>query len=121
MRADGACSPITSTSPASGYVGIDQSVKYGDTEILRTTAGIIDTGTTLLLLASGAHRNCIVSFNFRVNLHPFADAFSAYQTMTGATMDAKTKFLTISEEQYGSLKSMYFDIGGVSSTTARCG
>lgn len=52
-------SPITSTSPASNYVGIDQSVMYGDTEILQTTAGIVDTGTTLLLLASGACRNRI--------------------------------------------------------------
>ena len=39
-----ACSPITTTSPASAYWGIDQSVRYGDSTILDTTAGIVDTG-----------------------------------------------------------------------------
>ena len=50
------CSPITSTSPASAYVGIDQSITYGSsgTTILSSTAGITDTGTTLVLLASGS-------------------------------------------------------------------
>lgn len=38
------------------YVGIEQSIVYGDegTAILDTTVGIVDTGTTLLLLATGA-------------------------------------------------------------------
>lgn len=36
--------PITSTSPASAYWGIDQSISYGDSSILSTTAGIVDTG-----------------------------------------------------------------------------
>ena len=50
------CSPITSTSPASAYVGIDQSITYGSagTTILSSTAGITDTGTTLVLIASGS-------------------------------------------------------------------
>ncbi|KAF5380689.1 hypothetical protein D9757_007041 [Collybiopsis confluens] len=64
--------PITSTSPASNYWGIDQSVTYGDsgTTILDTTAGIVDTGTTLLLIAT--------------------DAFQAYQQATGASLDQST-------------------------------
>jgi len=38
------------------YWGIDQSVSYGTSQtILNTTAGIVDTGTTLLLLATGMH------------------------------------------------------------------
>jgi len=37
-------SPVTSTSPASEHWGIDQSVSYGTTTILSTTAGIVDTG-----------------------------------------------------------------------------
>ena len=47
--------PITTTAPANEFVGIDQSVTYGaaNTPILATTAGITDTGTTLLLLATG--------------------------------------------------------------------
>jgi pepsin A len=49
--------PITSTSPASAYWGIDQSISYGTTSILSETAGIVDTGTTLILIASG---RCLV-------------------------------------------------------------
>ena len=46
--------PITATSPANEFVGIDQAVTYGtDTSILALTAGIVDTGTTLTLLATG--------------------------------------------------------------------
>ncbi|KIJ17619.1 hypothetical protein PAXINDRAFT_9562 [Paxillus involutus ATCC 200175] len=60
--------PLTATSPASNYWGIDQSVTYGgSTTILNRTAGIVDTGTTLLLLAT--------------------DAFQSYQQATGATLD----------------------------------
>lgn len=48
-------SPITSTQGSSAYVGIDQSITYGSqgASILSSTAGIIDTGTALLLIASG--------------------------------------------------------------------
>ena len=50
-------SPITSTSPSNEFVGVDQSITYGSsngTTILAETAGIADTGTTLLLIASGS-------------------------------------------------------------------
>ena len=47
--------PITTTKPASKYVGVDQSILYGDQVVLKTTAGILDTGTTLILIASGMH------------------------------------------------------------------
>ncbi|KAG6329667.1 hypothetical protein ID866_9423 [Astraeus odoratus] len=41
--------PITSTSPASHYWGIDQDVTYGESAaILNGSAGTVDTGTTLL-------------------------------------------------------------------------
>ena len=87
--------PITSTSPANAYWGIDQTINYGSatggTQILRRTAGIVDTGTTLLLLAT--------------------DAFQAYQHSTGATMDRNTGLLTISQEQFRNLKSLFFHIG----------
>ncbi|KZT64992.1 family A1 protease [Daedalea quercina L-15889] len=83
---------ITSTSPANRYVGIEQSVTYGNTEILSSTSGIIDTGTTLLLMAT--------------------DAFSAYKDMTGGIMDNSTGLLKVSQEQYGALESLYFNIGG---------
>jgi len=45
--------PITLTYPANNYWGIDQSISYGLTSILRETAGIVDTGTTLILIAAG--------------------------------------------------------------------
>ncbi|KAI0076323.1 acid protease [Panus rudis PR-1116 ss-1] len=86
--------PITSTSPASHYWGIDQSIKYGNNkEVLNTTAGIVDTGTTLLLLAT--------------------DAFQAYERATGAKLDTSTGLLTITESQFENLQSLFFNIGGV--------
>ncbi|KAI5118252.1 hypothetical protein M0805_007501 [Coniferiporia weirii] len=85
--------PITSTSPAGEYWGINQSVTYGtDTVILQETAGIVDTGTTLLYLAT--------------------DAFNAYQKATGATLDSTTGLLKISSSQYDNLQSLFFSIGG---------
>ena len=47
--------PFTTTAPSSNYIGIDQSVTYGSSSatVLPTTAGIIDSSTNLLLLASG--------------------------------------------------------------------
>ncbi|KAG1799438.1 acid protease [Suillus plorans] len=85
--------PITSTSPANGYWGIDQSISYGPMPILDETAGIVDTGTTLILLAS--------------------DAFHRYQSATGATYNAEVGLLQISSDQYEKLSSLYFTIGGV--------
>ncbi|KAG0276487.1 hypothetical protein BGZ96_003258 [Linnemannia gamsii] len=84
--------PITATSPASNYWGIDASIGYGDTTILSTTAGIVDSGTTLLLLAS--------------------DAFKKYQSVTGGVPDISTGLLTITSDQYASLQSLFFTIGG---------
>ena len=60
--------PITKTSPASQYWGIDQTITYGSSgSALLTSSGIVDTGTTLLLIAT--------------------DAFKAYEKATGAKMD----------------------------------
>ena len=44
---------ITTTYPASEFVGVDQSIFYDDQVVLERTAGILDTGTTLILIASG--------------------------------------------------------------------
>ncbi|KII86690.1 hypothetical protein PLICRDRAFT_55605 [Plicaturopsis crispa FD-325 SS-3] len=85
--------PITSTSPASNYWGIDQDVTYGEnTSLLSNSSGIVDTGTTLLLIAT--------------------DAFQAYQQATGATQDQTTGLLKITESQLDSLQSLFFNIGG---------
>jgi len=87
--------PITSTSPASNYWGIDQSITYGDsnTPILSQTAGIVDTGTTLLMIAS--------------------DAFKKYEKATGGKMDSTTGLLTVTEAQFEKMQSLFFNIGGV--------
>ena len=92
ISGDVAYVPITSTSPASNYWGIDQDLTYGtSTTLLSGSAGIVDTGTTLLLLAT--------------------DAFQAYQDATGATLDNETGLLTISESQLSNLQSL-FNVGG---------
>ncbi|KAM5546221.1 hypothetical protein V8D89_000347 [Ganoderma adspersum] len=94
-KIDGALTyvPITTTSPASRYVGFEQTVSYGDADrvILAKTAGITDTGTTLMLLAT--------------------DAFTQYQTLTGAEMDNQTGLLRVTPEQFGRLRSLVFTIG----------
>ena len=82
------------TSPASEFWGINESITYGtSTSILSTTAGIVDTGTTLLLLES--------------------EAYQTYMSLTGAVQDEATGLLTIAPEQFQSLKSLFFNIGGV--------
>ncbi|EIW53178.1 aspartic peptidase A1 [Trametes versicolor FP-101664 SS1] len=86
--------PLTTVSPASHFVGYDQSIRYGDMgSVLDTAAGILDTGTTLILIAS--------------------DAFQRYQDFTGAKADDDTGLLSITQEQYGNLQNLYFKIGDI--------
>ncbi|KAG2368815.1 hypothetical protein BDR07DRAFT_1477728 [Suillus spraguei] len=82
---------ITTTNPASTYWGINESIKYGSKTILSSTAGIVDTGTTLLLIAT--------------------DALAEYQSATGATLDEATDLLVISSARYKTLKNLDFYIG----------
>ncbi|KAG8221352.1 acid protease [Butyriboletus roseoflavus] len=86
--------PLTSTSPASGYWGIDQSIAYGGNTILSLTAGIVDTGTTLILMAT--------------------DVFQQYQSLTGGTLDSATGLLKINSTQYDNLQTLTFNVGGTS-------
>ncbi|KAL7284813.1 hypothetical protein ACG7TL_002123 [Trametes sanguinea] len=84
--------PLTSESPASSYVGYEQSISYGNMgTILEHTAGILDTGTTLVLIAT--------------------NAFTKYQKFTGGVVDNNTGLLRITPEQYGSLQNLNFHIG----------
>ncbi|KAK3823850.1 MAG: family A1 protease [Linnemannia elongata] len=85
--------PITGTSPASNYWGIDATFTYGSSgkTILSPTAGIVDSGTTRLLLAS--------------------DAFKEFQSATGATIDATTNLLTLTSSQYANMESLFVHIG----------
>ncbi|KAF8629465.1 hypothetical protein AX14_011122 [Amanita brunnescens Koide BX004] len=84
--------PITKTMPAGAFWGVNQTVTYGSTTILGNSAGIIDTGTSLVLLAT--------------------DAYHRYQSATGATPDNATKALTISPSDYAALKPLSFNING---------
>ena len=46
--------PITSTQPAGSYWGIDQDLTYGESvKLLSGSSGIVDTGTTLTMIATG--------------------------------------------------------------------
>ncbi|KAJ7202750.1 family A1 protease [Mycena haematopus] len=83
--------PITSTAPASDFWGIDQTVTYGSTTILSLTAGIVDTGTTLILLAT--------------------DAFQNYKHETGAVEDRRTGLLRVTPAQFSRIQNLNFVIG----------
>ncbi|KAF8633816.1 hypothetical protein AX15_001229 [Amanita polypyramis BW_CC] len=84
---------VTGTEPASKYWGIDQSITYGQSQLLGNTAGIVDTGTTLILIAT--------------------DAFNRYRDATGGEPDSATGLLKITPGQFANLKSLYFNINGV--------
>ncbi|KAF8448673.1 aspartic peptidase domain-containing protein [Boletus edulis BED1] len=86
--------PLTTMNPAAHFWGINQSITYGETTVLSSTAGIVDTGTTLIYIAS--------------------DAFQRYQSLTGATFDPMTGLLTITSAQYANLQTLTFNIGGTS-------
>lgn len=45
--------PITKNPVAGKYWGIDQSISYGGEPILLLGSGIVDTGTTLVILNTG--------------------------------------------------------------------
>jgi Eukaryotic aspartyl protease len=69
--------------------------RYGNATlpILNTTAGIVDTGTTLLYIAT--------------------EAFQAYTAATGASLDAATGLLKVANPD--SLQSLFFHMSNVSS------
>lgn len=61
MTSDITYTPITTASPACNYWGIDQSITYGDATILSSAAGIVDTATVLILIATGKVTYCAPS------------------------------------------------------------
>jgi len=83
---------LTGTSPANEFWGINQSINFGGTNILSSTAGIVDTGTTLILIAT--------------------NAFDAYQRATGGVLDNNTGLLKFTSAQFSALKNLNFVIGG---------
>ncbi|KAG2132311.1 aspartic proteinase [Suillus bovinus] len=82
--------PITTTQSASTYWGIDESISYGSTTILSTTAGIVDTGTTLIFIAT--------------------DAYNKYLSATGGSPDSATGLVLVSSANYKALQNLNFHI-----------
>ena len=109
-------SPRTAISPARKYFGINQSIRYGtSTNILSTTAGIVDTGTALILIATGKHLVLNQMRCVRTN-HTRADGFKRYQSATGAVLDTTTSLLRITSTQFDNLQSLFFTAGGATFT-----
>ncbi|KAG2361552.1 aspartic peptidase domain-containing protein [Suillus spraguei] len=89
---------ITNTRRSKKYWGFDQKITYGNMDILLRTAGIIDTASSFIFIAS--------------------DAYDRYQAATGATIDQRTGLLRITPGQYNALRELKFYIGnGVFSLT----
>ncbi|KAG2357777.1 aspartic peptidase domain-containing protein [Suillus spraguei] len=74
--------------PSARYWGIDLSITYNNRVILFPTAGIIDTGTTLIQIPT--------------------DAYRRYQIATGATFDEPTGLLRITLDRYNDLQPLNF-------------
>ncbi|KAG2353487.1 aspartic peptidase A1 [Suillus spraguei] len=83
---------LTNTMPASTHWGFDQRIVYGNTEILQLTAGVVDSATTFIRIAS--------------------DAYDRYETLTRANYDPRTGMLSITTKQYDALWPLQFHIGG---------
>ncbi|KIM81507.1 hypothetical protein PILCRDRAFT_787222 [Piloderma croceum F 1598] len=83
--------PITQTPVSSFYWGLNQSATYGSTTLFNNKAGIVDTGTTLVLLAT--------------------EYFNAYANLTGGKMNNATGLLEINKSQYQKLQTLNFQIG----------
>lgn len=85
--------PTTDIPPASTFWGIEQSVTFGDSQtviIPPGTPGIMDTGTTLLFLAT-----------------PFLDTIVS---LTGAVFDDPTGLFRV--DSMDSVQSLFYNIGG---------
>ncbi|KAG2067500.1 acid protease [Suillus decipiens] len=83
--------PVVNIGGSREFWGINSRIIYGNTLILGSTAGMVDCGTTLILLAT--------------------DAYQRYQLATGAVHDRATGLLAISKKQYGALHNLDFYIG----------
>ncbi|KAF9369621.1 hypothetical protein CPB97_003443 [Podila verticillata] len=85
--------PITTASPARYYWGIDVSeIAYGTAKVTSTIHGIVDTGTTLILLSSSA-------------------TSALYKHIPGAKLDNDTGVYIIPPTEVPKLKNITFKIG----------
>lgn len=84
--------PITRTSPANEFWGLDAGFRYCAVTLLAQTAGIIDHGTTLLLLST--------------------NAFNTFRNETGAELDASAGILRYKNDNCLGLKPLTLVVGG---------
>jgi len=83
---------LSTTIPAGYYWSFNQSIRYGSTTMLSSGAGIVDTGSSLIYVAT--------------------DAFNVYKAATGAQIDPTTGFLEVTAAQYAALQDVSFVING---------
>ncbi|KAF5376383.1 hypothetical protein D9757_008679 [Collybiopsis confluens] len=83
---------ITFVPKVTNWWGISESVTYGSTSIVNNAQGIVDTGTTLILLNT--------------------NSFNAYIEATGAVFDSTTGLYRITLAQFENLQNLDFNIGG---------
>ncbi|KAG2366336.1 aspartic peptidase domain-containing protein [Suillus spraguei] len=76
--------------PVSHYWGIDQSISYGTRLILPYTTGIVDSGQTIIGIAT--------------------EAFQLYRDATGGQLDPATGLLIITGDQHRALQNLNFNI-----------
>ncbi|KIJ25550.1 hypothetical protein M422DRAFT_213323 [Sphaerobolus stellatus SS14] len=87
--------PVNATGFSRNCWCFQQSIRYGDsTTILPVSVGQLDTKNVFTLLPP--------------------PAFAAYQSATGAVLDNTTGLLRVTADQFATMESLYFDIGGVS-------
>ncbi|KAG8694827.1 hypothetical protein FRC08_008233 [Ceratobasidium sp. 394] len=85
----------TKKEPYNLYWGYEQSIKYGNRTLQKTTAGVVDTGTTLVYITP--------------------KAFKVYSdSLPGSKIDDATRLLEIPKESISKMKSLFFNINGVS-------
>lgn len=84
--------PLTSTFPASEFFGVDATFVQGSNSIL-TSSGIVDTGTTLVLLPT--------------------DTFEVYTAAVGAVEDPNVGLFTVTPAQFATLPTLNVVIDGV--------
>ncbi|KAG6819635.1 hypothetical protein H0H93_009987 [Arthromyces matolae] len=86
---------VTTTGVSSHFWGINSAITYGkDLQLLNSTAaGIVDTGSPLLYIAT--------------------DAYNAYADAVGAVFDDDVGLLRLNATQAAALKSIYLNINGV--------
>lgn len=84
--------PVTGTYPAGNYWGVDAGFSYGATTLSSSTAGIVDHGTTLLLLDT--------------------NVFYKFLQATGAVLDNKTGVPKLPENSCAGLRPISLKYGG---------